>query len=29
MGGAWTLQVTIDGDDGEDQAWLTLPCCGG
>ncbi|MBL4713113.1 MAG: hypothetical protein JKY64_00995 [Alcanivorax sp.] len=28
MGGAWTLQVTIDGDDGEDQAWLTLPCCG-
>jgi len=29
MGGAWTLQVTIDGDDGKDQAWLTLPCCGG
>ena len=29
MGGVWTLQVTIDGGDGEDQAWLTLPCCGG
>ena len=29
MGGAWTPQVTIDGDDGEDQAWPTLPCCGG
>lgn len=29
MGGAWTLQVTIDGDDGEDRAGLTLPCCGG
>lgn len=29
MGGAWTLQVVIDGEDGKDQAWLTLPCCGG
>jgi len=29
MGGEWTLQVTIDGDQGEDRAWLTLPCCGG
>lgn len=29
MGGVWTLQLTLDGDDGEDLAWLTLPCCGG
>lgn len=29
MGGVWTLQVTIDGNNGEDRAWLTLPCCGG
>ena len=29
MGGVWTLQLTLDGDEGEDRAWLTLPCCGG
>lgn len=29
MGGAWTLKLTVDGEDGKDQVWLTLPCCEG